>query len=43
MRCDKPFVFTNLKTVEGLGDVIDFIVREGMLAEKSLPRAQAVI
>ena len=43
MRGDKPFVFTNLKTVEGLGDVIDFIVREGMLAEKSLPRAQAVI
>lgn len=42
-RGDKPFVFTNLKTVEGLGDVIDFIVREGMLAEKSLPRAQAVI
>ncbi|NER97818.1 MAG: urease accessory protein UreG, partial [Symploca sp. SIO1B1] len=25
MRGDKPFVFTNLKTQEGLGTVIDFI------------------
>jgi urease accessory protein len=32
MRGDKPFVFSNLKTREGLQAVVDFIVREGMLA-----------
>lgn len=31
MRGEKPFVFTNLKTGEGLSDVIQFIVDEGML------------
>jgi urease accessory protein len=31
MRGERPFVFTNLKTGHGLGTVIDFIVREGML------------
>jgi urease accessory protein len=31
MRGDRPFVFTNLKTGEGLDRVIDFILREGML------------
>lgn len=25
MRCDKPFIFTNLKTKTGLTDIIDFI------------------
>jgi urease accessory protein len=33
MRGERPFVFTNLKTGEGLTDVIGFIVREGMLPE----------
>ena len=32
MRGDKPFVFTNLKKSEGLQTIIDFVVREGMLA-----------
>ena len=31
MRGDKPFVFTNLKTRQGLERVIDFIVERGML------------
>ncbi|HYE37244.1 urease accessory protein UreG [Methylocaldum sp.] len=31
MRGDRPFVFTNLKTGEGLQIVADFIVRQGML------------
>jgi len=31
MRGPRPFVFTNLKTGQGLEAVVDFIVREGML------------
>ena len=31
MRGTRPFVFTNLKTGQGLESVVDFIVREGML------------
>lgn len=31
MRGDKPFVFTNLKTGEGLDTVIDFIRHQGLL------------
>ncbi len=31
MRVDKPYVFTQLKTSEGLEVVIDFLKREGML------------
>jgi urease accessory protein len=31
MRGDLPFVFSNMKVEEGLQDIIDFIVREGML------------
>ncbi len=37
MRGTLPFVFTNLKTGQGLADVIDFIETQGMLA----PRAPA--
>jgi len=32
MRGDKPFIFTNLKSGDGLSGVIEFIVRQGMLA-----------
>jgi urease accessory protein len=33
MRGDRPFVFTNFKTGQGLDTVIEFIRREGMLRE----------
>lgn len=33
MRGDKPFVFTNLHTGEGVQTVIDFIIRQGLLDE----------
>jgi urease accessory protein len=31
MRGERPFVFTNLKTGQGLDKVIDFIVKQGLL------------
>lgn len=31
MRGDRPFVFTNLKTGEGLGDIADFIQKQGLM------------
>jgi urease accessory protein len=31
MRGERPFVFTNLKTGQGLDSVVEFILREGML------------
>jgi urease accessory protein len=34
MRGERPFVFTNLKTGEGLDKVIAFIEREGMLKQQ---------
>jgi len=34
MRGDKPYVFTNLKTGEGVQTIIDFIVHQGMLEPK---------
>jgi len=35
MRGDKPFVFTNLKSGEGLAQVIGFIQQQGMLGPES--------
>ncbi|MFC6671798.1 urease accessory protein UreG [Marinobacterium aestuariivivens] len=35
MRPQKPYVFTNLKEGKGLPEIIDFIVREGMLEKKA--------
>jgi urease accessory protein len=31
MRGDNPFIFTNLKTGEGVDSIIEFIVKQGML------------
>ncbi|HEX5100924.1 MAG TPA: urease accessory protein UreG [Polyangiaceae bacterium] len=33
MRGERPFVFTNLKTGDGLASVIEFIVKQGLLSE----------
>jgi urease accessory protein len=35
MRGDRPFVFTNLKTGQGLDAVVEFIVKQGMLRENA--------
>lgn len=40
MRGDAPFVFSNMKTGQGVDQIIDFIVKEGMLAQ--LPRSSFV-
>jgi len=32
MRGNRPYVFTNLKSAQGLTEVVDFIVHEGLLA-----------
>jgi urease accessory protein len=34
MRGERPFVFTNLKTGEGLQSVIEFLLHQGMLADQ---------
>jgi len=34
MRGERPFIFTNLKTGQGLDAVIDFIIRQGMLESR---------
>ena len=31
MRGDKPFVFSNLKSADGVDDITDFVISEGML------------
>ena len=35
MRGERPFVFTNLKTGDGLQKVVEFIVKQGLLAAPS--------
>ncbi len=35
MRGDKPFVFSNMKTTMGLAQIVDFIVRDGVLRSES--------
>ena len=37
MRGEKPFVFSNLKTGQGLDEIVRFIEMQGMLKTKSLP------
>jgi urease accessory protein len=41
MRGDRPFIFTNLKTGQGLDQVIDFILREGMIQSTGGPATAA--
>jgi len=43
MRGERPFVFSNLKKAQGLDDIIQFIITEGMLEAKVLPPAKAVV
>jgi urease accessory protein len=43
MRGDKPFIFSNLKKAEGLDQIIKTIIREGMLEQKDIPAAVAVV
>lgn len=43
MRGDRPFIFSNLKKAQGLDDIIQFIITEGMLEAKTLPPAKAVV
>ncbi|MEW8385493.1 MAG: urease accessory protein UreG, partial [Candidatus Thiodiazotropha taylori] len=33
MRKERPFVFTNMKTGQGLQEIIDFIEHHGMLKD----------
>ncbi|MEJ2321199.1 MAG: urease accessory protein UreG [Gammaproteobacteria bacterium] len=42
MRPDRPWVFANLKEGRGVGEIIDFIVREGMLDDGKARNSQAV-
>ena len=37
MRGDRPFVFTNMKTGNGLDTVINFIIKQGMLRATPVP------
>ena len=43
MRGERPFVMSNLKKAEGLDEIINFIVKEGMLDAKVIPPAKAVV
>lgn len=40
MRGDQPIVFTNMQLGTGLDSIIDFIVREGLLGERSVEDAR---
>jgi len=37
MRGDRPFLFSNLKTGQGLDDIVRFIETQGMLKARSVP------
>ncbi|MCZ2721358.1 urease accessory protein UreG [Marinomonas sp. 15G1-11] len=43
MRGDRPFIFSNLKKAQGLDEIIQLIIKEGMLESKNIPSAQAVV
>ncbi|MGB2064224.1 Urease accessory protein UreG [Marinomonas gallaica] len=42
-RGERPFVFSNLKAAQGLDEIIQLIVSEGMLEAKEIPPAKAVV
>ena len=42
-RGERPFVFSNLKAAQGLDEIIQLIVSEGMLEAKDIPPAKAVV
>lgn len=43
MRGERPFVFSNLKAGEGLQQIIDFIVAEGMLTPRKIDAASVAL
>lgn len=43
MRGERPFVFSNLKNAQGLDQIIQLIIKEGMLESKPIPAARAVV
>ncbi|WP_432455506.1 MULTISPECIES: urease accessory protein UreG [unclassified Agarivorans] len=43
MRGERPFVFSNLKTNQGLQDIINFIIEQGMLEESSANLANSTL
>jgi len=43
MRGERPFVFSNLKNAQGLDQIIQLIIKEGMLESKTIPAARAVV
>ncbi|WP_191601177.1 urease accessory protein UreG [Marinomonas algicola] len=43
MRGDRPFIFSNLKKAQGLDEIIQLIIKEGMLESKNIPPALAVV
>ena len=40
-RGERPFVFTNMRTGEGVDKIVDFIVKNGLLDETKNERAVA--
>ncbi|MCJ8339111.1 MAG: urease accessory protein UreG [Pseudomonadales bacterium] len=43
MRKDRPFVFSNLKSAQGVDQIIEFIISQGMLVQRDIPKATAVV
>ena len=42
MRKDRPFVFSNLKKAQGLSDIIEFIINQGMLESKPVTKISGI-
>jgi urease accessory protein len=43
MRGEQPFVFSNMKTGQGLREIVDFIVDRGMLRARDLGDVNEVV